>query len=68
MAEVTLDPLDLKPEFLSGGKGNLDQNISTREVTFDKLNEKAQKIVLAAGRAVFYSWDKQRYNAVYPPK
>jgi hypothetical protein len=68
MATVTLDPTDLKPEFQTGSGYGVDQKISTREVTFEKLNERAQQIVKAAGRAMFYSWDRQTYNAVYPPK
>lgn len=60
---LELDPLDLKPEFIKKG----DQAISTGEVTFAHLSEAAQKAVLAVGRATFHSFDRQTYNAVYPP-
>jgi len=68
--QVELDPLDLKPEFQSGTaeERNIDQGISTRDVTFDKLTDRAQAVVRAAGRAVFYAYDRMTYNAVYPPK
>lgn len=68
MANLTLDPSDLKPEFQEGEGPGLNQKISTRDVTFEKLNEKAQKLVEIIGRAVFYAWDRQTYNAVYPPR
>ena len=67
--DLTLNPNDLKREFQRElDFGNLDQAIQTREVTFDKLNEKAQKAVLAVGRATYYSWSGRTYNAVYAPK
>ena len=65
--QLLLDPMDLKPKFQQGKGGSVDQNISTRDVTFDKLNEQAQQAVAIVGRATFYAWDKQTYNAIYPP-
>ena len=67
--QIELDPFDLKPEFTEGGAAekNFDQAINTRDVTFDKLNDKAQQVVRAAGRAVFYAFDRMTYNAVHPP-
>lgn len=68
--KVELDPFDLRSEFTRGGAAekNFDQAINTRDVTFDKLNDKAQQVVRAAGRAVFYAFDRMTYNAVYPPQ
>jgi len=66
--KLELDPLDLKPKYQRGTGGDVDQACSTRDVTFDKLNEKAQAAVSTVGRATFYAWDRQTYNAVSPPK
>lgn len=70
--QLTLDPSDLKPKYqriLNEGTDmqSVDQSISTSGVSFDKLNEKAQQAVLVVGRGTFYSWNKQTYNAIYPP-
>ena len=66
--KLELNPRDLAPEYQKGEGNNVDQTCSTSEVTFDKLNEKAQNAVCVVGRATFYSWDGQTYNTVYPPK
>jgi len=65
--KLELAPSDLKPEFQSGTGGDVDQVCSTRDVDFDKLNEKAQTAVKIVGRGTFCSLNKH-YNAVYPPK
>ncbi len=65
--QIRLDPTDLRPEYQRRSINVLDQAISTRDVTFEKLTHEAQAAVRAAGRGVFYSWDGQTYNAVYPP-
>jgi len=64
---LELDPLDLKPEFQRGTGGDVDQACSTRDIDFDKLNEKAQAAVKVVGRANFYAWNKH-YHTVYSPK
>ncbi|HNY35773.1 MAG TPA: hypothetical protein PLD14_02745 [Candidatus Pacearchaeota archaeon] len=66
--KLELDPSDLSSEYQKGTPQDVDQNCSTSQVTFDKLNLKAQATVRAAGKAIFFSWDRQTYNAVYPPK
>ncbi len=65
--KIKLDPSDLREEYQKGTGNDLDQACSTRDVTFDHLNDTAQTVVEIAGRAVFYSWDRMTYNAVYPP-
>ena len=51
---LELDPLDLDPKYQEGTEAerNINQAINTRDVTFDKLNEKAKAAVTAVGRAV----------------
>jgi len=66
--KLELDPMDLKAEFQRGTGGDVNQACSTRDVNFDKLNEQAQAAVKVVGRATFYAWDRQTYNAVYPTK
>lgn len=66
--KLELDPLDLRSEFQEKDRRGLDQACNTRDVTFEKLSEAAQVAVRAVGRGVFYAWDRQTYNAVYPPK
>jgi hypothetical protein len=56
---IDLNPEDLKPEF---------KDLSAWQVKFEHLNTDAQKATLAAGRATFWSWDRQTHDAVYPPK
>jgi len=63
--KLLLDPLDLKPEFLDDDK---NQKCSTRNVTFEKLNEQSQNAVIAVSQAIFYAWDRKTHNAIYPPK
>lgn len=65
---IELDPGDLLPEYqvMAGGQ-SVDQSIPTASVTLDKLSDKAQAIVKLAGRAMYYAWDRQTYNAVYAP-
>ena len=65
--KVTLDPQDLRPEFQTQTKKGVDQKLSTREITFDMLEEKAQQVVAIAGEALFYSWDRKTYNNILPP-
>ena len=65
--KLELDPLDLKSEHQRQTDGEVDQACSTRDVSFDKLNEEVQKAVCAVGRATFYAWDRRTYNVVYPP-
>lgn len=55
---LELHKTDLKIEF---------ENIPASQVTFDKLNDKAQQAVCLVGRGVFYSTEGHSYNAVYPP-
>lgn len=66
--KLELDPTDLAPEFQEGKGENVDQKCSTRDVTFDKLNPKAQKAVRVVGRATFFSWDRKTYNVIRPPE
>ena len=66
--KLELDPLDLKPEYQRGVGSDIDQACSTRDVTFDKLNEQAQTAVSVVGRGTFYAWDRRTYNSVSPPK
>ena len=65
--KLILDPMDLKREYQKGEGGEVDQAISTRDVTFGTLNDQAQRAVTVVGRATFYAWDHQTYNAIYPP-
>lgn len=62
--KLELDPLDLRPEFKKDG----DLAIPTSTVTFEKLDSQAQAAVKVVGRATFYTFDRQNYNAVYAPK
>jgi hypothetical protein len=66
--KLELDPSDLNPEYQKGTPQDVDQNCSTSQVTFDKLNPKTQAAVRIAGKATFFSWDRQTYNAIYPSK
>jgi hypothetical protein len=63
--KVEFYPEDLKDKYQMKGEGGIDQAISTKDVTADKLNDKAQAVLRIVGRAVFYAWDKRTYNAVY---
>jgi hypothetical protein len=54
--KIEFYPDDLKPEY---------KNISAYQVTYKHLNEKALEILKLVGRGLFYSWDKQTYNAVF---
>ena len=60
---LTLDPKDLKPEF----QKHDDSTISASKVTFEHLNPTAQNAVRAVGRATYYAWGGETYNAIYPP-
>jgi hypothetical protein len=66
--KLDLDPSDLSSEYQTGTSGDVDQKCSTSQVTFDKLNPRAQTVVRVVGKATFFSWDRQTYNAVYPPE
>ena len=68
--KLTLDPLDLKEEFQrKDAEGtSIDQACNTRDVDFEKLRTEVQEAIRAVGRATFYAWDRQTYNAIYPPK
>ena len=68
MAQVTLDPLDLKSEHQKLVDGRTDQADPTSEVTFAMLDYRAQQLVRAAGYAVFYSWDRLTYRRISAPK
>lgn len=61
--KLELDPLDLKPKFQEDG----DQAISTREIAFSHLREEAQKAVSMVGWAMFFFFNRETYNAIYPP-
>lgn len=67
---LELNPSDLAPEFQRGSEteNNVDQACSTFQVSFEKLNEKAQTAVRIVGHATFYSWDGETYELVYAPK
>jgi hypothetical protein len=70
--KLALDPVDLKPKF-QVNRGTFDvpalhPTVNASEVTFDHLCGSAQRAVLAVGRATYYSWDRETYNAIYPPK
>ena len=64
--KLELDPADLKPKWQKGTGNEVDQACSTREVSFERLNEQAQAAVSAVGQGTFYAWDRKTYNAVYP--
>lgn len=64
--EVTLDPGDLDPQYQKWIGNKVELKIPISEVTFAKLNKKAQKAVTIAGRGIFYSWDKKTYAVIYP--
>lgn len=65
---LTLDPLDLAPQFQKKVGGYIDQAINTSQVTFEKLNPRAQAAVVAVGKGTFHSLDDQTHNAIYAPK
>lgn len=56
--KIEFDPNDLKPKF---------KNLSAYQVSYEHLNDKAQKLLDIAGRGTFNSWDRQTYNAVWKP-
>jgi hypothetical protein len=62
--KIEFDPCDLKKKYQTKGG---DQTISTHQVSYEHLNAKARKILDITGRAVFWAWDRQTYNAVFPP-
>lgn len=64
--KIEFDPYDLKLKYIN--RIDNDQKISTREVTYNHLNKKAQKVLDIVGRGVFFAWDRQTYNAVWSPK
>lgn len=43
--KIEFDPSDLKPKYIKKG----DQKISTRHVTYNHLNKKAQKVLDVVG-------------------
>ena len=61
---LTLDPLDLKPEHRDKDRAKLN----TSKVRFQHFTGQTQKAIVAAGRATYYAWDRQTYNAILPPK
>lgn len=66
--KLTLDPVDLKPEFQTRGEhGYIDQAINTSQVRFEHLDEKAQKAVRVVGRGTFFNWAGDIYNAIDAP-
>ena len=58
---LTLDPLDLRPEFE-------DEGIPTSQVRFKHFKPEAQKAIRAAGGAIYYTWERDNYNSIRPPK
>lgn len=71
--KLELDALDLKIEhqkrsgvLVPGNWVDIDQNISTEEVTFDKLNAHAQTAVLAVGKGIFRSFDNRTQKEIFP--
>jgi hypothetical protein len=66
--KLTLDPLDLDPQYQIRDGRNVDQAISTRDITFHHLSPEAQAAVRAVGKATFRSWDGQTYNVIYSDK
>ena len=65
---LTLDPLDLKPEFQIRGEHGIDQICNSSEVTFEKLTDPAQAAVRAVGQGLFKAWDGRTYKNILPPK
>lgn len=57
--KLTLDRLDLKSE-------HVDRNCST--VRFEHFKPEVQAAIVAVGRATFYEFERDNYNAIYPPK
>ena len=66
--KLELDPSDLSSGYQTGTSEDVDQKCSTSQVTFDKLNPRAQTAVRVVEKATFFSWNRQTYNVVYPPK
>jgi hypothetical protein len=66
--QIEFDPSDLKRKYKN--TEGTDQKINTSEVTGDKLNRKAQKVLKIVRRAGFFAWNRMTYNAVWyiPPK
>jgi hypothetical protein len=64
---LTLDPLDLKPEFQRKVEGGVDQAIYTENVGFEHLSDQAQTAVRIVGHGTFHDYH-YAWNAIYPPK
>lgn len=63
---LTLDPQDLAPEHQTKTHLDIDQACSTSKVHFGMFTPGVQRAITAAGRAVFYAWDRRTHNAIYP--
>lgn len=57
--ELTLDREDLQPQH---------KNVGCNRVCYEHFKHSAQLAVNAVGCAMYYTYDRQRYNVVYPPK
>jgi len=44
-----------------------EEKINASQVTFNHLTPQAQTIVLVAGKACWYSFNKDTHNLIYPP-
>ena len=66
--KLTLDPLDLRPEFQEKTEKGLNKSISTSQITFCHFTDMVQIAICTVGEAVFYSWDHKTHNVIYPPR
>lgn len=67
--QLTLDPIDLKPEHQTGlDTRNINPKISANQTSFDTFPEDVQAAIVAVGGAVYYAWDHMTYNPIMPPK
>ena len=74
---LTLDPLDLRPEFQRRVKVDdrevVEPAINHHAAKFKHFADDAQAAIRAVGQAKYQDWDRgpgigRAYNAVYPPK
>ncbi len=56
--KLTLDRLDLRPEF---------REISCSQTRFEHFKQSVQWAIADVGRATFWEYNHDNYNAVHPP-
>lgn len=57
--KLTLDRMDLLPEY---------EQLSTSKTKFEHFNDEAKTAIIAVGKAIFQSYDRELYNAIYAPR